>query len=118
MTLQEIAPKVNLDLERTFALFMGKEEMYVKYLKKYPDNARRILCELKTAVENGDYKGIESSAHGLKGVSANLGLQTITENSAALVLDIRGNTYENIQEDYNQLLNHAEYAIECIEELE
>ena len=33
MTLQEVASKVNLDLERTFALFMGKEEMYVKYLK-------------------------------------------------------------------------------------
>ncbi len=118
MTLREIASKVNLDLERTFALFMGKEEMYVKYLKKYPDNARRILSELETAVESDDYKGIEASAHGLKGVSANLGLQTVTEDSAALVMDIRANTHENIREDYQQLLEHTEFAIKCIEDLD
>lgn len=118
MTLKEIAPKVNLDLERTFALFMGKEDMYVKYLKKYPENAKRLMEELKEAVAQNDYKGIESSAHGLKGVSANLGLQAVTEISAALVMDIRKNTYEKIIDDYHMLVEETDMAINCIEQLE
>lgn len=116
MTLQEIAPKVGMNLERTLALFMGKEEMYTKYLKKYPANANKLLEELRVAVETMDYKGIEASAHGLKGVSANLGLQDIADISADLVADVRSDSFDNevIKQHYQNCLAKCAIAMECI----
>ncbi len=118
MTLNEVASVIDLDLKRTFSLFMGKEEMYVKYLKKFPENAERIMAELATAVRNNDHKGIEAGAHGLKGVSANLGIQKVTEISTALMLDIRENTYDNIGRDYEQLQEQVRLAVEYIGKLD
>lgn len=117
MTLQEVAVKINLDLERTFSLFMGKEDLYVKYLRKFPDNARKILVELEEAVQSGDQQKIEAGAHALKGVSANLGVQSVTDSSAALMLDVRENTPEKIPQHYVQLTEGVKLAMECIEAL-
>ncbi|MCL2254007.1 MAG: Hpt domain-containing protein [Lachnospiraceae bacterium] len=118
MTLHEVAAKIDLDLERTFALFMGKEDMYVKYLRKFPDNARRLLIELEEAVKSENHEKIEAAAHGIKGVAANLGIRRVTEFGTALMLDIRENTTEKIKDHYPKLVEEAEKAISCIEELE
>ncbi len=118
MTLNEVASVIDLDLKRTFSLFMGKEEMYVRYLKKFPENAERIMSGLETAVQSNDYKGIEAGAHGIKGVSANLGIQKVTEISTALMMDIRESTYEKIGQDYQQLKEQVALAIEYIGKLD
>lgn len=120
MTLQEIAPKLGMNLEKTLALFMDKEDMYKKYLRKYPANADKLLAELKEAVDSMDYKGIEASAHGLKGVSANLGLNDIADISADLVADVRREACDDelIRQHYNVCAERCKTAIQCIENLE
>jgi HPt (histidine-containing phosphotransfer) domain-containing protein len=118
MKLQEIASIIDLDLERTFALFMGKEEMYVKYLKKFPGNVERLLDDLETAVADNDKHGIEAAAHGIKGVAANLGIQKVTALGTALMLDIRDNTSDKINEHYEQLVEKTREAISYIQKLD
>lgn len=118
MTLHEIAPLIDLDLSRVVALFMGKEEMYVKFLRKFPDNLKRLLGELKEAVESDSHEAIEAAAHGIKGIASNLGVRHVTDLGTALMLDIREKTPENIKEHYEALVIEAEKAISYIEKLD
>lgn len=118
MTLHEIAPIIDLDLDRVIALFMGKEEMYLKFLRKFPDNARRLLDELAEAVGSKNHEAIEAAAHGIKGVASNLGVTKVTATSTALMLDVRENTPGQIEGHYEQLVSEVKEAITYIEQLD
>jgi len=118
MTLHEIAPIIDLDLERIVVLFGGREEMYIKFLRKFPDNVKNLLVGLDEAVKNNDHKAIEAAAHGIKGVASNLGVSKVTEYGTALMQDIRQNTPENIAEHYAKLAEVTKLAISYIEQLD
>ena len=118
MTLREIAPIIELDLDRIVALFGGREEMYVKFLRKFPDNVSKLLVDLEEAVKNDNHEAIEAAAHGIKGVASNLGVGKVTECGAALLLDIRQNTPENIPEHNTKLVEETRKAISYIEQLD
>ncbi|MCL2718185.1 MAG: Hpt domain-containing protein [Lachnospiraceae bacterium] len=118
MILKDIAPVISLDLGRVDALFMGREDMYLKFLRKFPENVKRLLVELKEAVENNDHQAIEAAAHGIKGVASNLGVGNVTELGTALMLDVRENTPELIAEHYTKLVEEIEKAISYIEKLD
>ncbi|MDR0220002.1 MAG: Hpt domain-containing protein [Lachnospiraceae bacterium] len=118
MTLHEIAPLIDLQLEQSLSLFMGKEDMYVKYLKKFPDNVRKLMPGLEEAVAAGDSTGIETAAHSIKGVAANLGLKQVSDPGAALMLDIRENTLDKVAAHYAELAEKVNLAIEYIEKLD
>jgi len=118
MTLHEIAPIIALDLDRIVALFGGREDMFVKFLRKFPNNVKNLLVDLDEAVKNNDHKAIEAAAHGLKGVAANLGVGKVTEYGTALMQDIRQNTPENIEEHYTKLVEATKLAINYIEQLD
>ena len=114
MTLQEIAPIIELDLGRKDALFGGREDMYVKFLRKFPDNVNKLLIDLETAVGTKNNVAIEAAAHGIKGVASNLGIGEVTRLGTALMLDIRENTPENIEEHYSKLVEETRKAIKYI----
>ena len=118
MTLNEIAAIIDLDLERVVALFMGREEMYIKFLRKFPDNARRLLGELAEAVGNKNHEAIEAAAHGIKGVASNLGVTNVTALSTDLMLDIREHRPDQIDDHYEQLVLETNKAITYIEQLD
>jgi HPt (histidine-containing phosphotransfer) domain-containing protein len=118
MTIQEIAPFISLDLERSIALFMGKEDMYVKYLKKFPENVKKLLGNLADAIAANDEQAIESAAHAIKGVAANLGIQQVADLGGALMLDIRDKTLELVAGHHAELVEKSQTAIEYIEKLD
>ncbi|MCL2052416.1 MAG: Hpt domain-containing protein [Lachnospiraceae bacterium] len=118
MKLQEIAQFIDLDLKRIDVLFMGKEELYKKFLRKFPENVKGLLVELEEAVEKNNHEKIEACAHAIKGVASNLGVDKVTEFGTALMLDIRNNTPENINEHYKVLVEETEKAITYIEQLD
>ena len=51
------------------------KEIAVLFLEDYP----RVLLELRGALETGDAKSIERTAHGLKGSVANFGARAVVE---------------------------------------
>jgi HPt (histidine-containing phosphotransfer) domain-containing protein len=118
MTIQEIAPLIDLDLDRSLALFMGKEDMYIKYLKKFPANVEKLLVNLEQAVADNEPQAIEAAAHAIKGVAANLGIQKVVKGGGALMLDIRDNTLDLVAGHYAELVENCQVAIENIEKLD
>ena len=118
MTLKEIAPIIDLDLERIVALFMGKEEMYVKFLRKFPENVSRLLDDLEIAVKDDNHEAIEAAVHGIKGVASNLGIGKVTDLGTTMLSEIRSNNFSNLNEHYPKLIEETNQAITYIEQLD
>ena len=116
MTLQEFAQKSNMELTATISRFGGNEGMLVKFLKKFGQD--QTYEELVTAVAQEDYPTVERSAHTLKGVAANLGLEDIRKKSDLIVGAVRNSQYDQISGLYEQLKVCYEQTVENLNALD
>ncbi len=82
------------DVEATLNRFMGKDELYVKFLGKFP--ADQNYANLGTRLEAGAFKEAYECAHALKGVVGNLGLTPLYEKVSALVEELRNKADEDV----------------------
>ncbi len=76
------------DVDTTLKRFLGKEELYLRFIKKFQDD--KNLEGLLEHYANKDYEGVFESAHSLKGVAGNLGLNPIYNISAQICDLLRG----------------------------
>ena len=84
------------------------EEQYAEIVLLFIEGADKRLNELRVAIQNLDVKGIEFSAHSLKGSSANLGARKLSEICDLLVDKVRKN---DITEHLEDLLLDIEQEI-------
>lgn len=75
------------DVEATLKRFMGKDELYLKFLGKFPADPN--YANLGTNLEAGAFEEAYKCAHALKGVVGNLGLTPIFEKVSVLVEELR-----------------------------
>lgn len=75
------------DVEATLRRFMGNENMYLKFLKKFPGDQN--YQNLGTSLEAGNYEEAFRYAHTLKGVAANLGLVPMQTAVSGIVEELR-----------------------------
>ena len=95
MTNDELFDKLEdmgAEVEDTLDRLMGDEEMYVEYLKKFPQNQN--ILELRKAVEAGDCDTAMKEVHTLKGVALNLGLLPLVDVCMDMLLDFRAGKNE------------------------
>lgn len=116
MDLEGLAAEVQMDLPGTLARLGGSRPLTAKFLRKFAQDP--TYAALKTAVEQGDLSGIERSAHTLKGVAANLGLEAVRRTSDALVQAVRGQRQSEIPTLFMSLQNEYEKAGRAIDALE
>lgn len=101
--MEENGANVNTTLER----FMGNEALYMKFIMKFLDDKN-----FEALVENiaaGDYEGAFNSAHALKGVTANLGLDPINAAATQITELLRNKQAQEVD---------VEKLKECREQLE
>lgn len=77
---------------RVLQRFMNNEALLVKFIKKFVDDPS--YQQAMDAYSGHDYKGLELSAHTLKGVSANLGFDDLSAGCKEIVDLIRQTQYE------------------------
>ena len=63
----------NVDVNGSIERFSGREDRYVKYLKRFGDDTN--FEDMKYAVEKGDVQAAFGACHTLKGLSARLHYQ-------------------------------------------
>ena len=87
---REVFEEYGADYERTMARFMGKEDMYIKFLNMFEkdDNIRK----LENSIGSGDLTAAFEAAHTLKGVTANLGLTPLYNAVCNIVEPLRTTT--------------------------
>ncbi|MBP1559886.1 MAG: Hpt domain-containing protein [Oscillospiraceae bacterium] len=98
-----------VDVEGTLSRFVDNDELYMKFLLRYPDEDR--LTPIKNAIAAKDYEALLSAAHKLKGVSANLGMTDLAAKAAKIVTKVREEQYEGFEADFAEA--EKEYNIIC-----
>lgn len=116
MTGQEAFQELGFSYEELVARFSGNEMLAKRFLKKFvEDKTYGTLCQ---AIEENDYVGIESFAHTLKGVAANLGLQSIFHYADAVVKAVRQEQYLEIPRLFELLKQSYEQVISVLKQLD
>lgn len=102
-----------VDLDGALHRFMGNEALYLKFLIKFKDD--RNYSSLVTNLEQENFEEAFKSSHTLKGVSANLGLNSLSEITSALTELLRGKEASEVDREkvaqQKQLLEDAYQTI-------
>ena len=116
MKLKEFCKMLDIDYDSNLLKFGNNEMLYRRFLKKLLEDT--TFEELKSQWEEKQYKNIETLAHTLKGVSANLGITRLYRFSDELVQKIRNEEFNDLKETYEKLENEYIRTKDMINELE
>lgn len=78
---------VGVDISGSLRRFVDDKKLYEKFLRRFPGN--EYMEKLKNEIAVKDYDSALKSAHALKGLSANLGLDPMTEIANEMVRAFR-----------------------------
>ena len=110
---REALKEVGVDYTAGVLHFAGKEELYVKYLRKYGEDHH--LRDAVAAYEKTDYKEVLDQIHALKGLSGTLGFSQMFQSASAIVTDLRREEYQTIGEQLKQMQLHQKKLLVAIE---
>lgn len=89
------------DVDSAMERFMNKEEMYLRFLGKFPSDPS--FGQIKGFIDDMDYEGALKSVHTLKGVAGNLGLTPLYDVAADMVTKYRAQMPEAASAEYELL---------------
>ncbi len=114
---KESLERIGVNIEKTLARFMNKEEMFMRFVGKFLDEDS--FHKLSAAVREKDYEEAFKHAHTLKGVSANLGLTNVFECAGAVTDELREAPYDEdaIENIMTDLSEKYKKTVEVIEKL-
>lgn len=95
------------DVDTTLKRFMGNEALYMKFIMKFLDD--KNFDGVKENIEKKDYESAYVSAHTLKGVTANLGLDPVYQVVTQISDMLKGKAPEEID---TERLNALEKQLE------
>ena len=75
------------DTQTALERFLGKEELYLKFIRKFLDD--KSFENLRSFIEVADYENALKSVHTLKGVSGNLGFTALYDVASDMVTKFR-----------------------------
>ena len=106
MTLQEVYTQIGGNYEHALQI-MKKDRMIQKYLLKLTGSG--VFEALKAAGESMDPTALFESGHALKGVSANLGLDTLSQAASEVTEEFRpGNPRQHSDAEVKAMLARVE----------
>ncbi len=104
-----------IDYDAAMKLFMGKQEIFQKFLAKFSKDTS--YSQLKDAVEAGDCDAAFKAAHTLKGVSGNLSLADLMKVAADVTELFRAGDLEGGRAQMAELDRQYERVMEFLGKL-
>lgn len=104
-----------INMEEVLVRFMGKQDMVIKFLKKFPADPNYELLE--KALENKDEKQALSASHVLKGVSGNLSMNVMHRLFSEQIEYIRGDNWEDVLNVMEEIRKEYEKVVEALKKL-
>lgn len=93
--------EAGVDVEGSLDRFMGNEDLYMRFLRKFPEDSNYV--EMVKNMREKDYDSLLKSSHALKGLTGNLGMDYLYERLSTMVEDLRAGRYDRLEELYGQL---------------
>ncbi len=85
------------DVDATLKRFMGNETLYMKFIMKFLDD--KNFAGVKENLGKKDYEAAYVSAHTLKGVTANLGLDPVYKVVSQISDMLKGKSPEEVDHE-------------------
>ena len=85
------------DVDATLKRFMGNETLYMKFIMKFLDD--KNFAGVKENLGKKDYEAAYVSAHTLKGVTANLGLDPVYKVVSQISDMLKGKSHEEVDHE-------------------
>lgn len=89
--------RIGVDVDGTVSRFMDNSDIYIKFLKRFPDEDR--FTPVKAAAAENDFDKLNRTAHKLKGVSANLGMTALSEAAHKIELKAKEGSLDGVDGD-------------------
>lgn len=102
------------ETEDTLERFMGDEDMYLKYVRNFPDEPS--MGRLEKAMEAKDYAAAEKAVHAMKGVVNNLGFLPLADATVDMLSELRDGNIEAATEAYGDVQDEYRRFCDVIEE--
>lgn len=112
VSLMDNLNNFGVDVDIVLNRFLNNEELYKKFLFKFPDQIN--IEDLRDKIYNEQYEELISIAHVLKGVTGNLGLTPLYNCFTEMVCDLRNEEYDNIQTLYEKIVDYYEELNEML----
>lgn len=103
---------VGIDVDGTMQRFLGNQELFVKFMKKFTNDQE--IIKLKEALANKEYEDVYTSAHTLKGVCANLGMIPLFNVFSLMCQDCRANSYDKLDNLFGQAKIEYDKTVDAI----
>ena len=114
-TIKKQLTEAGVDLDKTMERFMNNEALYLKFLKRFPEDPN--YAQLKEHISTGDYEEAFRDAHTLKGVAGNLGLGPFYTVVSALTEELRSRKYDRLDEFVQDAEENYELLTQIIRQL-
>lgn len=102
--MKEKLMTVGVDYDEVLKRFMGKEDFYLRMLRKFLDD--KNFAGLKQTVEEKNWKEAFTYAHTVKGLCGNLGLGGIMDYAGPLTEELRSEPY-----DEEVIMNYMHHVV-------
>lgn len=116
MRIEEAMEKMHIDQEVTLGRFCGNVSLLERFIKKFPQDT--TFEKLKEGLECKNLEMIENMAHTLKGTSANLGFDQLSQLSANIVMAVRSRQTEDLEKMFQEVSEEYFYLLKCISEID
>ncbi|MDO5572514.1 MAG: Hpt domain-containing protein [bacterium] len=98
--LQDALLECETDIQGSIQRFYGNEDIYISYLKTFPDEPTMKL--LRQSIEDHQWEEAFVTAHALKGLAGNLGFIPLYHALGELVVMLRAGKYGAVDQLYEQ----------------
>ncbi len=104
------------DKDEILKRFDGEKEFLAELVEIFMHDIPEQLSEIQKAVDNRNSKGLERSAHKLKGAVANFEEKAAFEVALQLEMMGRENKLEGVEEAHDSLMKEVECLVNALKE--
>ncbi len=104
-----------VDVAQTLARFGGNENLYMKYMRRFPTDP--TMGKLEALMQTTDRAQIKAITHTLKGLSGNLGLAPLYEATSAMMTRLRESDDADATAEYERVKTAYQQALELTKDL-
>ena len=92
-----------LNIESALGRMNNKKKLYFSVLEKFYNNNQNFIDEIKATLEKEDHETAQRLIHTLKGVSGNIGADSLHENTKLVEASIHEKDSEKIEDGLNKM---------------
>lgn len=113
-TIKNKLIEAGINVDSAMERFLDDEEMYFEFLNQFPEDD--LMGRLNNAVDNNRIKEAFDTAHTLKGVCANLSIDSMNKIINPMVEILRDNSIDGVPETLAELFKVYERVLAAINE--